>query len=105
VSNQGPHIAAERGLAPIRGLGPRPQSGRRDPVVLLVEADLAQRRVVAAELRGSGLDVVEVADIQEAQALMRKGTRIDFVVSATKMPEGDRALRHVGALSLELPQA
>ena len=66
---------------------PKPAADLQHPLALVVEDDLAVRRLVSRMLAALGLDVVDAANGIEALALTREPARpIDLVVTDVRMP-------------------
>jgi two-component system, response regulator PdtaR len=56
------------------------EAPQRDPVILIVEDDVLIRAAAAQYLRGTGFDVVEAVDVDEAVTILRatKDVRVAF---------------------------
>lgn len=54
--------------------------------VMIVEAEVSIRTIVADRLREFGLRVIEAASSEEAAAYLRDGAPVDLVFGAVQMP-------------------
>lgn len=59
------------------------------PTILLTEADVILRLVLAEHLRKCGVTVVEAASGQEARAVLVAGPHIDIVMADAQLAGGD----------------
>lgn len=59
---------------------------RHAPAILLAEDEVLIRLNTAEELRASGMIVTEVANAEEAIAVLESGVRIDLVLTDVRMP-------------------
>jgi len=64
----------------------RDQEPASGPHVLLVEDEVTVRALLADELRGAGLAVVEAANADEAWAYLQSGGTADLMFSDVQMP-------------------
>ena len=62
------------------------QTGRKRPVVLVVEDELLIRMDAVDMLRGAGFDVIEAVNADEAIMILEGGSTIDVVFTDIQMP-------------------
>jgi CheY-like chemotaxis protein len=73
------------------------------PHVLLVEDEVVIRALMAEELRGFGLAVVEAANADEAWSYLHAGGRADLVFSDVTMPGSMNGIELVRRVKAEFP--
>jgi DNA-binding NtrC family response regulator len=69
-------------------------SGGSSGVVLIVEDDVLERLAMAAELRRSGLEVLEAAGIDEAKTIL-KSIAVDVLFSNVRLADGGKLLSFI----------
>ena len=81
---------------------PSPRQGQ----ILVVEDDVLMRTMIAEELRGAGLSVIEAASADEALSCFAAGAAIDLLFTDVQMPgsiDGLELARRVSRLRPALP--
>jgi CheY-like chemotaxis protein len=61
------------------------ETPQRDPVILIVEDDVLIRAAAAQYLRGTGFDVVEAVDVDEAVTILRATKDVRVVFTDVKL--------------------